>query len=389
MNKKVLLIRTMPYDFDPTSYNVQEIGIGKAFCKLGYDYDYITVKKKNQNTRVFYENDGHKARWIEVPRIRLFRMGINFKICDKDFLKQYDIIIVREYYQIMANMISKRVDNVTLYSGPYWNMFMFPFMSYVYDFFVTKRMNKNIKCKLVKSNLAKEFLEKKGYTNVHNVGVALDTQRFDECNTMDKLTGKVVEFMKSNQCILYVGSIDSNKNYPFLLEVYEKLLKKYPNLKFVVIGKSHQTAIKKLLGNNDESYEKSCYENISDEVRKGIYRVERIDNPQLKYIYPLAKAFLLPSKLEIFGMVLLEAMYLKAPVVTSRNGGSTTLIENRETGKIMEKFDSEKWASAIDEYLKDEEYTNKMVNNAHELVKNEYNWDSVVAKMIKYMEEDK
>ena len=386
MRKKVLLVRTMPYDFDPNSYNVQEIGIGKAFCRLGYDYDYITVKKHDQKEWVFYEYEGARAKWIEVPRVRILRMGFNRKICRKDFLKQYDLVIAREYYQLMTYWISKNTSNASFYSGPYWNMFMIPFMSKIYDLLYTKKMNKNMRCKFVKSDLAREFLEKKGYTNVRTVGVALDTERFDSCNEMAEETAGIAEYMKNNDCILYVGTLDKNKNYMFLLKVYEKLLEKNPDLKFVVVGKSKQTALAKLMGKKDESYEQECYENISEDVKKGIYRVQRIENPQLKFIYPLAKAFLLPSRLEIFGMVMLEAMYLKAPVVTSRNGGSVTLIEGRNTGKIVAEFDVEKWAKAIQEYLDDRKKTGEITENAYRLVKDRYNWDYIVKTMVEDME---
>ena len=387
MKKKVLVLRTMPYDFDPNSYNVQEIGIGKAFCKLGYDYDYITVKKRDQKEWVFYEENGCRAKWIEVPRLRVLRMGFNFDVCKKEFLEQYDYVICREYYQLMTHLVAKNSNNASFYSGPYWNMFMIPFMSYVYDFFYTKKLNKNAKCKFVKSDLAKAFLEKKGYTDVKTVGVALDTERFDSCNEMTDDTKKIVDYMNSNDCILYIGTLDKNKNYMFLLQVYEKLLEKNPDLKFVVIGKSKQSAVAKLMGKKDESYEESCYEKISPETKKGIYRVNRVENPQLKYIYPLAKAFLLPSKLEIFGMVMLEAMYLKAPVVTSKNGGSVTLIEGKDTGKMIDEFDVTRWADAVQEYLDDEEKTRQIAENAHATVRDKYNWDYIVKTMLADMEE--
>ena len=56
-NKKVLFVRTPPYDINPNMYNVQQVGMGKAFCKLGYDFDFITFKKKNQKEFVFFENE--------------------------------------------------------------------------------------------------------------------------------------------------------------------------------------------------------------------------------------------------------------------------------------------------------------------------------------------
>lgn len=383
-NNNVLIIRSMPYDFNPESYNVQEIGIGKALCNFGYNCDYITFKKKDQKEWVFYEENGCKARWIEKPRIRFLRMGFNSEICDKRFLAKYDIIICREYYQYMTYKVSQNHKNVAIYNGPYWNMFMIPPFSILYDFLFTKKINEAVKCIFTKSELSSNFLRKKGYTKLKSIGVALDTSRFDDVE-IEKQTEEVVKFMNNNKCILYVGSIDKNKNYKFLLSVYERLLKTYPDLKFVVIGKSKQLGIRKLFSKNDESYEKACYKSMPENVKKGILRIQNIDNSQLKYIYPHALAFLLPSKREIFGMVLLEAMYLGAPVVTSKNGGSVTLIKNKQTGKMINNFNVDEWAYEVSEYLDNAEIRKMTVKRAKKLIIEQYNWNVLVKEMLKPM----
>ena len=126
---------------------------------------------------------------------------------------------------------------------------------------------------------------------------------------------------------------------------------------------------------------------LSDTQKAGIYHLDRIDNAQLKYIYPLAKAFLLPSKLEIFGMVLLEAMYLGAPVITSWNGGSSTLIEGRNTGVIIKEFDAFLWKNAVEKYLNNEAYAHKVVQSAKKLISKEFTWEVIAKKMLEEVKE--
>ena len=386
MKKKILMVRSNPYDFNPNSYNVQEVGLGKAFCHLGYDYDYITFKKHDQKEWIFYEENGHIARWIEKPRLRVLRMGINRDIWSKEFLSNYDIVICREYYQFETYMITQRHNNVAIYNGPYWNMFMLKPFSAIYDFLFTKKINEAVKCIFTKSDLSSTFLEKKGYTKLKTIGVALDTSRFQNCHISEE-TMKIVDYMKSNRCILYVGTIDENKNYSFLLKVYASLVQDYPDLKMVVIGKSKQSGIKKLF-KKDDSYERECYKEIPEELRKSIFRVEKIENSQMKYIYPLAKAFLLPSKKEIFGMVLLEAMYLGAPVITSENGGSVTLIHNNDTGIVIKEFDVQQWKEAVSRYLQDDEFRNKTILRAHNLIEDKYNWEYLANQIVETIDKD-
>ena len=35
--KKILLVRSTPNDLDINGYNVQQVGLGKVFCDMGYD----------------------------------------------------------------------------------------------------------------------------------------------------------------------------------------------------------------------------------------------------------------------------------------------------------------------------------------------------------------
>lgn len=390
MAKKVLYVRSAPYDLDINTYNIQEIGLGKAFCEIGYDFDFIAFKKSSPyRTEKFYDSGTNTARYIEKPRIRVDRCGINLSICNEEFLKQYDIIICSEYFQIESYLISRKTKNAVIYSGPYYNLFLLKFFSYIYDAIFTKLIDRNVKCIFVKSKLAYSFLRNKGYTKLHTLGVALDTTRFDNENVIKPETQKLIDYMTANRCILYVGALSERKNLPFLLETYQKVLEKEPDVKFIMIGKSVINPIKKLFGKEDSDYERECIAKMSQNVKEGIYRVQRIENPQLKFIYPLAKALLLPSKLEIFGMVLLEAMYFKCPVITSYNGGSATLIDGKETGLIVDRFDANLWAEAIEKYLNNPIYSERIRSNANILISEHYNWKNLANQIVSFFETNK
>ena len=265
MTKRILFVRSMPSDLDINGYNIQQVGLGKALVDMGYDYDFITFKSDKLKCKeiTFYEKKGAKARWIEKPRMRFLRWGINKEICRKEFLSQYDLIICQEYYQLQSYLMAKNSPNVVLYSGPYYNMFLPKFISPFYDFFIGPKLSKRVKAIFVKSVLAKEFMEKKGYTGLMNVGVSLDISRFDNVELAPD-TQKLVSYMQENKCILYVGALSDRKNYPFMLELYSKLLEKRPNLKFVVIGKSVSSFWHKLFGGKDKDYEEKCNKNVSE-----------------------------------------------------------------------------------------------------------------------------
>lgn len=382
---KILFIRFTPYDEDLNGYNVQGVGIAKAFCKIGHDCDYLNFHKTKNEIVELCEIKGHKARVLFRKRIRLFRTGISFELLKTDFLLQYDIVICREYNQLMTHLISKRHPNTSMYSGPYWNMFMVPFVSYIYDALYTKKLNKELRCKFVKSELAKKFLEKKGYDGIINIGVGLDITNFENATCSDA-TKEIVEYMKKNRCILYIGTLDANKNIPFILSVFEDVLKRKPGTKLILIGKSEQTLFNKLIGKKNDSYYEELIKKVPKEVRKEIYHINRVDNPQLQFIYPHAKAFILPSKHEIFGMVLLEAMYFGTPVITSLNGGSSTLFQDYTYGQIIRDYNLKKWSDGIIRYLEDEKYSNQVIENGKALIRLKYTWESIVKIMYECIE---
>ena len=146
---RILFVRSTPYDEDLNGYNVQGAGIARAFCRLGYDCDYLNFHRKREDTVELFEKDGHKARVLFRKRIRVLRTGICPEALDKDFLKAYDIVICREYNQLMTHLIARRHPNTSMYSGPYWNMFMIPFVSDIYDRLFTKKLDRELKGKFV------------------------------------------------------------------------------------------------------------------------------------------------------------------------------------------------------------------------------------------------
>ncbi len=382
--KKVLFVRTPPYDLNFGKYNVQQIGMGKAFCEMGVDFDFVTFKKNNCRTWTTFEKDGHKCTVIEVPRFKLFRWGINKKLLDANFLKQYDLVISQEYYQLMTYLISKKTPLTVMYTGPYWNLFHLKISSILYDLFFTKRINQSVKYKFTKSLLAKNFLEKKGYTNVYDIGVGFELENYIGVQISD-LTKNVLNRIGKSRFLLYVGRIDKNKNTDFLLKVFEKVLCKYPDIKLVVVGKCQQSIINRLLHKYNNDYLNSILKKHSRLLVDNLIHIDSIDNVQLQFLYSKASAFLLPSLFEIFGMVLLEAMCFGAPVISSFNGGATSLIKNDKYGQIMHSFDQDAWASAVFRYLEDENYVSIVKKNARDCVLNDYSWNSIVRKMLATM----
>lgn len=367
--KKILYVRSGPYKVNINSYNLQEIGFSKELCKRGIDCDILYYSNENKDELV-YECDGKKVTVLWRKGIKLLRSGIYPQILKKEFMNEYDLIITTEYSQIMSLLCSMYKPKTVLYNGPYYNLFKIPQMEKIYDFLFVKYMNKNMAKIFTKSKISEEYLYNKGFTNIETLGVGLDINVFEKKFEIEQNVLEIIDFMKKYKCLLYVGSLDDRKNFRFTLKVFEKINKINSQIKLVVIGKGK------------ESYVKKSFETIDDHTVNNILHINQIDNKYLKYIYPLSKSFILPSKLEIFGMVLLEAMYFGAPTITSVNGGSTTLVKNGENGIIMNGFVEEEWANQILKLTEDDNYRNNISKNATKTIIEGFTWEMICNKFM-------
>lgn len=373
--KKILYVRSGPYKVDITGYNLQEVGLGKALNKIGYDVDILYYSDKN---RVEILEDGDsKLRVIWSKGIKIFRSGIYPKILSKEYLRNYDYIIVSEYSQIMAVLLSKLHNQVYIYNGPYYNLFKIKYMEKLYDMIFVKVLNKRIKKIFCKTNRAEEYLSHKGFNNTEVIGVGLDFTKFNERIIIDNKTKKVLKMMSGHKSILYVGSISKRKNVALIIKAFISMLESDKN-------KDNKQLV--LIGKGKKQYTQYCRNLVPKEYIKNILWVEKIDNAQLKYIYDAANIFTLASKQEIFGMVLLEAMYFQLPIVASYTAGSETLIDNAKNGFIIRENDPRIWGEKYRYLLEHSELSKKIGIAARETILEEFNWDRIAEKIVKNLE---
>ena len=371
--KKVLYVRSAPYVLTFDNYNLQEVGLGKAFCRQGYDFDLVYYSKENRDQVIDVGDRKLSILWRRG--IKLFRSGIYPFLLHKSFLDKYDIVIASEYGQITSYLLASIHPNVYLYNGPYYNLFKIPFIEPIYDKVFCKKINQLMKITFCKTQMAADYIGKKGITNTTVTGVGLDISKFDAEKEISLETQKLLNQMDGKRNLLYVGSIIPRKNTELLIKTFVEL-KKDNNFKDVQLV---------LVGKGDEGYINKCKSFITDEVKDDVVWCKFIKNAQLKFIYNRAYAFLLPSIQEIFGMVLLEAMYFGVPVISSHSAGAGTLIQNGVNGLIVDEYDVISWKCAMESLLDDGQFAEKLGRNATDTIKSDFMWDSIANKMLKYI----
>ena len=91
-----------------------------------------------------------------------------------------------------------------------------------------------------------------------------------------------------------------------------------------------------------------------------------------------------PSRMESLPTNIKEAFFLKIPVVATNVGGIPELISHNQTGILSSPDDSSDLSNKINNLLKDQEISNKLIKNAYDYVINEMSWKQVLPKYVKF-----
>ena len=163
--------------------------------------------------------------------------------------------------------------------------------------------------------------------------------------------------------VLFVGRLVYEKGIQVLINAVPKVLEKV-NAKFVVVG---------------NGYMKGPLSNLV----KGMGLAHKViftgfvDDETLRNLQKCADVSVVPSLFEPFGIVAIEAMAAKTPVVVSDTGGLSEIVEHDVTGVKVYPNNPESLTWGITKVLLDENYANRLKNNAYKKAQEKYNWDKI------------
>lgn len=187
------------------------------------------------------------------------------------------------------------------------------------------------------------------------VGVGIDLEQLQSKKLIKSDFSKELSELKENgaDIITYIGRIEPRRNISFLIDTFNEVLKVRPNARLVMIGRG------------EEEYRTKCFERINElGIADNVIYKKYMKQELLPAIYSISDVFLLPTRYEIFGMVLLEAMYFNTPVITTHNGGSDMLIEHNKSGIIEHEFNLESWRNSVIKLLSDKDFADTIKENA-------------------------
>jgi glycosyltransferase involved in cell wall biosynthesis len=175
---------------------------------------------------------------------------------------------------------------------------------------------------------------------------------------------------KNEKIILFVGRMVHEKGLDTLIKALSILLRRGLQTKIVAVGE----------GPRREEYKRLAW-NLG--LSEKVYFTGHIDDHTLLSLYRVSDIAAFPSRFEPFGIVVLEAMATRCPVVVSAVGGLNEIVDQEATGLKVPTDDPLALASAIERILKDNELRGRFVEKAYERCLRHYTWDKIAEKTLK------
>jgi len=124
--------------------------------------------------------------------------------------------------------------------------------------------------------------------------------------------------------VLNVATFEHKKGQDVLIDAFHAIAREFPDIVLVLVGGAGPTLA-----------------NLKDQVHKlgldnRVFFYQDVPHTRIPTFLEHAKLFCLSSRVEPFGIALLEAGLFAIPVIASRVGGIPEIITNNENGRLVE-----------------------------------------------------
>ncbi len=236
------------------------------------------------------------------------------------------------------------------------------FRSY-YKFIMPKIINRSNKIITVSQSSKEEILK---YYNIEESKIKVIHLGIDK-------KYKVIQNIKKENIILYVGSLNERKNFCSLIEAFELL--NNISYKLYIIGNFSSNFI------------------INERTKKILLRAKKnlnikfkinINDEELIKLYNRSKCFIFPSFYEGFGLPPLEAMSCGTPVITSNLTSMPEICA--DAALYIDPYDIEDIKNKIELLLNDDDLQNELIKKGLKRAKG-FTWEKAASEHLKVFEE--
>ncbi|MEM3342591.1 MAG: glycosyltransferase family 4 protein [Thermoplasmata archaeon] len=235
------------------------------------------------------------------------------------------------------------------------------------------------------------------FSKVNLIPNGINTKEFypeDTRHVILKYLGLDPEKEKNTVLLLYVGRYAARKGLAYLVKAMDIISKwkegrwstslgqdgthphgercdKIPDIRLIMIGKPgrYLTTLKSMISRMKD--------------KSNIHLLTEVGFNTLRDMYRGCDIFVLPSTYEGQGIVIMEAMACKKPVIASDCGGIPDMVKHGENGLLVPVGDSKKLAASIVALARKPEARTRMGENNLKLCHEVYDWDIIAEKVEK------
>lgn len=190
---------------------------------------------------------------------------------------------------------------------------------------------------------------------------------FNQHLSSDNTKGDLVEashYSDYGNYVLYIGNLSPHKNLKRLIQVLA-LIRKHMDVKLVLVGSPVSDKYKKIVRRLD--------------LQEHVVFLENISDGRLSEIIQGAKAFVLPSLYEGFGMPPLEAMAAGVPVAVSQTSSLPEVCG--DAALYFNPYDVHDMANIIQKILSDEQARRKCRAKGFERI-HLFSWNNTAQNFV-------
>lgn len=342
-------------------------------CKMFHPEDIIVLTRKFKGYKKFDQNQ--KFRIIRYKDFTYDEKKFFFQFMKiRKIIKKYKIekiVIGNDKLCILALMIKFFLRKKYVIYAHGENMVKKE--GRIYRFFSRLAM-KNARLLIsVSDSTAK--LAKELNRNTVTIYNSVEKDRFFPKNKNKKLVNKYG--LKNKKIILTLSRLQENKGHDKVILALPLLLKKHPNLAYLIAGTGEC-----------EVYLKSLVKRL--DLEEKVIFTGAVPPKDLNDIYNLADVFIMPNRRrktgyhEGFGIVFLEAAACGIPVIGGSKGGSVSAIKENYNGLLVNSIDEKDIYEKIDFLLSNNKKRKEMGKNGIEWAKN-FTYEKSFSKLKKLL----
>jgi len=179
--------------------------------------------------------------------------------------------------------------------------------------------------------------------------------------------------------VIYVGTVRDGKGAYTLAEAANMFLAAHQDLHLIYIGG--------LTVENGKRSDETIRRILRNEIMERVHFLGSVEHDAVLAYMRKARICVLPSKLEAFSMVPLEAMSCGVPIVYSASHSGPEAIDDGVTGLLADPYSSSDIAEKVEQILNDPSLGARLAENAKEVVKKRFSIQQCVRKTLKFYEQ--